>query len=206
MSADDLSCTSNQAAGAENNDQERPDDALDCPVCDRHFGHYSETCELCQGRGWVEYEDIERQVGDDLVPCLACGGDGEGSSFGPCAVSCEYCLGIGRMPLERLGEFTLADVYLGDQDWSGVNLSGQSLRGASFSDCNFTNVRFTHADLTQASFSSCQMAGANPEAAASLTECWMNIAGLTEQQRVICRARGVFFEDEDLGTYVPVEA
>src|SRR4051794_35938949 len=100
----------------EEDEDERPDDAVDCPQCDQWSP--DPDCSLCGGLRWVLWEDLDDFLGNNRVPCLQCGGEGEADGPGPVSWSCPICLGTARMPVEELARFTLADEDLSDQDWS----------------------------------------------------------------------------------------
>jgi DnaJ-class molecular chaperone len=81
---------------ADDEEQERPDDALTCPLLDTpiHF----DDCKLCHGRGWVETSDISVYLGPNRVRCVHCGGEGDEESGGPVTWTCISCQGTGLMP------------------------------------------------------------------------------------------------------------
>jgi hypothetical protein len=180
---------------ADEEEEERPDDAVDCPQCDQWSA--DPDCSLCGGRRWVYREDLDAFLGDNRVPCLQCGGEGEEDGPGPVSWSCPICLGTGRMPVAELPQFTLANEDLSNQDWSKVDLSGSSLSGATFTNCSFRDVNFAGADLSGARFEDCQFRGANPELAASLEGTILMVDGLSEEQVAICVARGATTEEPD---------
>src|SRR5215212_970076 len=110
--------------------QERPADALTCPLLDTaiHF----DDCKLCQGRGWVQSSDISASLSPSRVPCVSCGGEGSKESGGPVTWTCESCLGTGWMPTSLLAQFDLTKYPFYHQDWREADVSGQNLRGATF--------------------------------------------------------------------------
>jgi hypothetical protein len=173
--------------------QERPDDALTCPLLDTpiHF----DDCKVCHGRGWVISADINAYLGRDEIPCVSCGGEGAKESGGPVTWTCTTCLGTGLMPVSLLAQFDLTKYPFYDQDWRDADVSGQNLRGATFEHCDFSNANFDGADLTNATFEDCQFAGANPEASSSLEGTVLQATGLSAEQRAACVARGAIVED-----------
>ena len=176
-------------------EEERPDDALTCPLLDTpiHF----DDCKLCRRRGWVHSSDISAYLGPSRVPCLSCGGEGGEESGGPVTWTCTSCLGTWFMPTSLLAQFDLTKYPFYDRDWRNVNVSGQDLRGATFDHCDFTDAIFDGTDLTNTTFKECQFAGANPEAASSLEGTVFQVTGLSAEQRVACAARGAAVEDLD---------
>src|SRR3954463_14825421 len=72
-------------------EEERPDDAVDCPRCDQWWA--PPDCALCGGRRWVYPEAIRDHMGTNEVWCLQCGGEGEADGPGPVSWSCLTCLG-----------------------------------------------------------------------------------------------------------------
>jgi hypothetical protein len=180
---------------ANEKNEERPDDALICPLLDTpiHF----DDCKLCRGRGWVVSVDIDAYVGRYEVPCVSCGGEGATEGGGPVTWTCTTCLGTGFMPVSLLSQFDLTKYPFYDQNWQDVDVSGQNLRGATFEHGDFSNAIFDGADLTNATFEDCQFAGANPEAASSLEGTRLEVAGLSAEQRATCAARGATVENLD---------
>jgi hypothetical protein len=176
-------------------EEERPDDALTCPLLDTpiHF----DDCKLCHGRGWVEPGTISASLGPSRVPCLSCGGEDGEESGGPVTWTCTSCLGTWFMPTSLLAQFNLTKYPIYDRDWRDADVSGQSLRGATFESCDFTDAIFDGTDLTNTTFEGCQFAGANPEAASSLEGAMFQVTGLTAEQRAACAARGATVEDLD---------
>jgi Pentapeptide repeats (8 copies) len=172
---------------------ERPDDAIDCPFCDRPFARG--VCEACGGRRWLTLDEVDEQLGGNRVPCLRCGGEGEADYFGPASWSCPSCFGTGEMPVSELSELDLAQYPIEEQDWSGADLTGMSLSGATFTVCDLSEVNFEGADLTGASFLGCDFTGANPELAASLDGTHLRVSGLTSQQIAICAAKSAVVEE-----------
>jgi hypothetical protein len=181
----------------EDEDDERPDDALACPLYDTPW-HLGDACELCGGREWVSEEAIEDHLGTNRVGCLNCGGEGAVSPL--VSWTCPICLGTGRMPVAALAECDHPEYPIYDQDWSGADLDGQSLRGLVFIDCTFANTRFAGANLAETAFHGCQFSGTNPEQAASLDGTRLLVKGLSEDQRAACVARGAILTDNDDGT------
>ena len=199
---DEIDIPTDQVAGDldeeeedEDEDEERPEDAVDCPQCDQWSA--DPDCSLCGGRRWVYWEDLDAFLGNNRVPCLQCGGEGEADGPGPISWSCPICLGTGRMPVAALPRFTLADEDLNNQDWSGADLAGSSLRGMTFTNCAFTDVNFAGSDLSGARFEECQFRGANPELAASLDGTVLWVKGLSAEQMALCLARGATTEEPD---------
>jgi hypothetical protein len=176
-------------------EQERPEDTVDCPLLDTpvHF----DDCTLCHGRGWVHTSDIGTSLGAGEIPCMTCGGEGDEESGGPVTWTCITCLGTGLMPVALLPQFDLTKYPFYDQNWRDAGLRDVSLRGATFESCDFTDAFFAGADLTNTTFESCQFAGANPEAASSLDGAVFHVTGLSEEQRAACVARGAIVEDLD---------
>ena len=107
-------------------DEERPDDALTCPLLDTpiHF----DDCKLCGGRGWVESGDTDAYLGPDRVPCVSCGGEGDEESGGPVTWTCSSCLGTGFMPTALLAQFDLTKYPINNQVWRNADLRDKSLR------------------------------------------------------------------------------
>lgn len=164
-------------------------------------------CAICHGRGWVLDEEIEEYLGNQRIPCLCCGGDGESESGGTCSFTCSCCLGTLQMPVSAIGEANMAIQDIKSQYWSGLDLSGSDLSGATFTRCNFARANFTAADLTQVTFTRCDFDGANPESAAALTGCRMQFTGLTDAQRAQCAARGAtLVQTRGRTQAVPVQA
>jgi hypothetical protein len=176
-------------------DEERPEDAFDCPQCDQWSP--DPDCSLCGGHRWVYWEVLDAFLGDNRVPCLQCGGEGEADGPGPVSWSCPICLGTGTMPVAELASFNLATEELRNQDWSMADLAGVSLRGATFTNCSFRDVNFAGADLSGVRFEECQFRGANPELAASLEGTVMWVDGLSQEQMALCVARGATTEEPD---------
>jgi hypothetical protein len=116
----------------------------------------------------------EAYLGDKRVPCVHCGGLGEGESGGPSSGTYAICLGTGLKPVSHLRERDLIRYPVEGRDWSGADSSRQSLRGATFEDC--------------------QMAGANPELTCSLKGTFLRVTGLSEEQLGACVACGVVAE------------
>jgi hypothetical protein len=174
---------------------ERPDDAIDCPLLDTPI-HFAD-CTVCQGRGWVVSADINAYLGRDEIPCVSCGGEGSVESGGPVTWTCTTCLGTGLMPVSLLAQFDLTKYPFYDQDWRDADMSGQNLSGATFEHCDFSNAIFDGADLTNATFEDCPFAGANPAAAASLEGTRFEVTGLSGEQRAACAARGAIVVDLD---------
>ena len=50
----------------EDEEEERPDDAVDCPQCDQWSP--DPDCSLCDGRGWVDWEELLRRLEDPAWP------------------------------------------------------------------------------------------------------------------------------------------
>jgi hypothetical protein len=176
-------------------EQERPDDALTCPLLVTPI--HVDDCTLCLGRGWVYSSDISASLGPSRVPCLSCGGEDGEESGGPVTWTCTSCLGTWFMPTSLLAQFNLTKYPIYDRDWRDADVSGQSLRGATFESCDFTDAIFDGTDLTNTTFEECQFAGANPEAASSLEGAMFQVTGLTAEQRAACAARGATVEDLD---------
>ena len=61
-------------------EEERPDDALTCPLLDTpiHF----DDCTVCQGAAGSVRAN-RASLGAGGVPCMSCGGEGEQESGGP---------------------------------------------------------------------------------------------------------------------------
>ena len=106
-------------------EQERPYDALNCPLLDTpvHF----DDCKVCHGRGWVVSADIDAYLGRDEVPCVSCGGEGSKESGGPVTWTCTTCLGTGFMPVSLLAQFDLTKYPFYDQDWRDADVSEPEL-------------------------------------------------------------------------------
>lgn len=175
-------------------EDERPDDAVACPLSDTPW-HLGDECELCSGRGWVTEEAIEDHLGSNRVACQNCGGEGEVSP-GPVSFTCLFCLGTTRMPVAALAEHDLTQDPMHEQDWSEADLQRQDLRGAVFVDCTFAGVNFAGADLADATFRGCEFSGANPELAESLDGTRLLVEGLSEEQLATCAARGAIVGDD----------
>jgi hypothetical protein len=176
----------------ETEDEERPENALTCPLLDTPV-HFTD-CPLCADRGWVLEEDIAAYLGPNQVACLFCGGEGHEDGAGPVTWTCSVCLGTGQMPVKALEEELLRGQWIEDQDLRGADLRGVRLDRLVFSNCGFSNVQFDGADLTDASFEECQFAGANPELAASLNGTRLLVEGLSEERLATCVAHGAIVE------------
>jgi hypothetical protein len=197
---DEIDIPTEQIAGDldeddEDEDEERPEDAVDCPQCDQWSA--DPDCSLCGGRRWVFWAALDEYLGDNRVPCLQCGGEGEADGPGPVSWSCPICFGTGTMPVEDLPRFNLADEDLSHQDWSKADLAGASLSGATFTNCSFTDVNFAGTDLSGTRFEDCRFRGANPELATSLEGTVLWVEGLSEEQMALCLSRGATTEDRD---------
>jgi hypothetical protein len=174
-------------------EQERPDDALTCPLLDTPV-HFSD-CALCGDRGWVTEDQIVAYLGLNRISCLSCGGEGSFDGGGPITWTCDQCLGRGRMPVRNLEDEGHRRRAIRHQRLHGLDLGGLRLDRLVFRACDFTQVNFAGADLTCAKFEKCQFEGANPEAASSLAGTRLRVAGLTEAQRAACVARGAIVVD-----------
>src|SRR4051794_20397513 len=120
----------------EDDEDERPEDAVDCPQCDQWS--VDPDCSLCGGQRWVFCEDLDEFLGDNRVPCLQCGGEGEADGPGPVSWSCPLCLGTGSIADPDLASLNLAAEDLSSEVWRGADLSDASFSGATFTDFPLT--------------------------------------------------------------------
>lgn len=171
----------------EEDDDERPDDALRCPLLDTPV-HVSD-CPLCGDRGWVTEDQIEEYLGPNRIGCVFCDGEGYSDGNGPVTWTCDQCLGTGSMPIKALEDASYHSPLTG-LDLRGDDLRGLALGYLEFVACRFNNANFDGADLTNTTFTNCQFAGANPELAASVEGMRLHVTGLSEEQLAQCAARG----------------
>src|SRR5688572_9782509 len=136
--------------GVEEEDAERPHDALTCPLLDTpiHF----DDCKLCHGRGWVAPGDVSAYLGPYRVPCMSCGGEGDEESGGPVTWTCFSCLGTGMMPVASLTEERYRRRPIAHLHLRGFDLRGLRLDRLVFRACDFSQVNFDGADLSRTKF------------------------------------------------------
>ena len=93
-----------------------------------------------------------------------------------------------------LSRIDLSKVTLKGADLTEVDLSKISLKESDLTEVDLSNV-----DLTKADLGSANLSGANLEGALSLKNADLRgVKGLTEDQKVACRAKGAIFDEDTM--------